>query len=75
MGYETKLIIGEVMDKMESEPKNYFLEMATANLSKCCYGTFEALINKALDKNNPLKLKEVFSLGHTKYQEKKFLKL
>ena len=60
MGYETKLIVGQVMDKLDSEDLNYFLRIAEVDLSKCCEGNFEVLINKALGKENVLKLKEVY---------------
>jgi hypothetical protein len=58
MGYETKLMIGQIYDNAK---ENYFLQIAEVDLCKCGYeGPMSNLIDKVMSKDNVLGLKETY---------------
>ena len=61
MGYETRLIVGQVHKGVKDENTMYFLKMAEVDLGKCgSEGAMSDLIDKALGEKNVLNLQEVY---------------
>lgn len=75
MGYETRMIVGQIHDDIEENP-TYFSKIAEVDLCKCGHeGAMSDLINKVTSKDNVLNLREVyysrqFSIRKDKVAEK-----
>ncbi len=74
MGYETRLLIGHLME--ENNNLHYFLKLAEVDLSKCGYeGNLPDLIGKAVGTENALNLKQAYYSKQFKVQKDKTMEL